>query len=97
MTRETIQFISNVKQTKRVVRTCRVRPDMPRHEPEIVTQGFHAANGAAVPFIQVLSEVDNNSHAGNETRQARPSLAHKAVAFFLTEGSEILHPKRGED
>jgi transcriptional regulator with XRE-family HTH domain len=57
-----INLVSDSAKAKRVSRIASIGPDMPRHQSQVSHEGFTACNGTAIPFLQIVRDI-NNTHS----------------------------------
>jgi hypothetical protein len=101
MIRHSINLVCDSAKPKRVSRIASIGPDMPRHQSQVSHEGFTACNGTAIPFLQVLRQV-NDTHKTPlvETKQPCAGIrSHTPIQanIFLPRRKENFPPKRGED
>jgi hypothetical protein len=101
MIRHSINLVCDSAKPKRVSSISSIRSDVPRHQSQVSYEGFTACNGTAIPFLQVLRNV-NNAHVSPlvENTQPRAGIrSHTLIQadIFLPCQTENFPPKRGED
>jgi hypothetical protein len=59
MIRHSINLVCNSAKPERVSSISSIRSDVPRHQSQVSYEGFTACNGTAIPFLQIVRDINN--------------------------------------